>query len=99
MASAEAGRRGTVLPSRVVSLASVTWTGEVHGDSNGSGLFHVQLDDLELVRIDEPKDAIRGSWNGRVELLPGQEQRLFFAISNSSQGEVVVHGTLEALAK
>lgn len=90
---------GLIPPDRKFVVTSVTWTGEAHGDSNGSGLFHVQLDDLELVRITEPKDAIRGSWNGRVELLSGQEQRLFFAISNSSQGEVTVHGSLEPLAK
>lgn len=80
-------------------ITDVTWSGEAHGDSNGGGRFHVQLGDHELVKLEKSDEPIRGSWTGRVELVRGEEDRAFFEISNSSQGEVVFTGKFEPLPK
>lgn len=90
---------GTIPPDQKFVVTSVAWYGQVRGDTNGPGLFRVQLAGHELVCFTEPNDAIRGSWSGRVELEPGDEKSLFLAISNSSQGEVIVRGSFEPLRK
>lgn len=78
-------------------ITNVAWVGEAHGDSNGNGCFWVQLGDLELVKFAAAEQPARGGWSGRIELLPGQEDRAFLEISNSSCGEVVFSGRFEKL--
>lgn len=90
---------GLIPPDCKFVVTSVTWHGQVRGDGNGRGLFRVQLAEHELVSVTEPSDSIRGQWSGRVELEPGDEKRLFLAISNSSQGEMIVRGSFEPLPK
>ncbi len=89
---------GGLIPDDVMLVIdSVTWSGEAHGDGNGRGCFHVQLGDHELVKVEKSDTPIVGAWTGRVELVRGEEDRAFFEISNSSQGEVVFSGRFEKL--
>ncbi|HEX6812326.1 MAG TPA: sigma-70 family RNA polymerase sigma factor [Planctomycetota bacterium] len=90
---------GLIPDGRMLVITSVTWAGEARGDSNGGGCFHVQLGDLELVKVKNSDVPIRGAWTGRVELVRGQEDRAFLEIANSSQGEVTFSGAFEKLAK
>ena len=88
---------GRIPAGKRLVVTGVTWRGEAHGDSNGRGTFHVQLGDLELVKLETSDDPIVGEWHGRAEFVRGQEDRVYFEISNSSVGEVVVSGTLEPI--
>jgi len=98
---------GFIQEGQVFVVQRVTWSGTVAGDSNGRGGFRVVLKDLVLdeheIRPEGisggetgPEQPIQGVWTGRVELLPGDEKLVFLELRNSSKGEVVFEGSLEA---
>jgi hypothetical protein len=89
------GSGGKVPDDKMLVITAATWRGDAHGDTNGGGCFWVQLGDVELVRVKRSEHLIEGTWNGRVEIRPGQEERVFLEISNSSRGEVLFEGHFE----
>ena len=74
-------------------------SGDAIGDTNGGGCFHVRLGDTDLVKTERSDGVLEDTWQGRVEIRPGQEDRVFLEISNSSRGEVVFEGHFEQLRR
>jgi hypothetical protein len=74
----------------------VVYAGRAEGDSNGGGLFRVDVGGQKIVEVQEDaeKNAVQGVWTGRIELLPGDETETFLAVANSSAGEAILEGTL-----
>jgi hypothetical protein len=86
---------GFVPEGRRFIVTRAAWCGSAAGDSNGDGELVVQIGDLELHRASDRPDFVRGEWTGRVAIAPGDEQRVFLGIRNSSAGELVLEGELE----
>lgn len=87
---------GWIPEGSLFHVRRVTWLGLVPGDGNRGGLFTVVVGGEVLVEQETASDEIAGTWTGDIALAPGDEQRTYLGIANSSAGEARLEGTLEA---
>ena len=86
---------GRVPTGKVWVITRVTYQGTAAGDSNGPGGFRVSAGGQDLVSIGRDEGAANGTWEGRIEIRPGEEASVFVEIRNSSTGSAVFEGAFE----
>jgi len=90
--------KGGMIPlDKKFIITSVTWRGTAKGDTNGHGELIVSICGRELVKVRDGKKLIRGEWEGRIEILPGDEYRVFAEVANSSTVDVEIEGEFAPL--
>lgn len=87
---------GWIPEDQLFHVQRVTWSGTARGDSDGRGLFAVVVGGQELVASESTPESIQGEWSGDIVLRPGDEQKTYLAIANSSAGEARLEGSFEA---
>lgn len=86
---------GRVPAGKVWVITRVTYQGTAAGDSNGPGGFRVSAGGQEIVRIGREEGSANGTWEGRIEIRPGEEASVFVEIRNSSTGSATFEGAFE----
>lgn len=90
--------KGGMIPAdKRFIITSVTWRGTAKGDTNGHGELIVSIGGTELVKERDGKKRIRGEWEGRIEIVPGDEYRVFAEVANSSTVDVEIEGEFAPL--
>lgn len=88
---------GMIPPDKRFIVTCVTWSGTAKGDTNGHGALIVSIGGKELVKVRDGKKRIRGAWEGRIEIVPGDEYRVFAEVANSSTADVEIEGEFAPL--
>lgn len=88
---------GMIPPDKKFIVTCVTWRGTATGDTNGHGELIVSIGGKELVKVRDGKKRIRGAWEGRIEIVPGDEYRVFAEVANSSTADVEIEGEFAPL--
>ncbi len=83
---------GFVPEGRTFVVTRVTYQGSARGDHNGHGGFLLVLAGQRLASIETTDQPIEGSWDGSVEIAPGDERETFLEVRNSSTGEALLEG-------
>jgi RNA polymerase sigma-70 factor (ECF subfamily) len=83
-------RRGTAFV-----VTHVTYRGTARGDTNGGGRLLVVIGGETIVDERDTDELVHGTWVGRIALRPGDEERTYLGIANSSAGEVRLEGAFE----
>ena len=83
---------GLIPKNKVFVVTQVTYAGTAAGDTNGPGEFLVSIGGTKIVHERNKPGPIRGQWQGRIEIAPGQENTVYLEVANSSTGNVKIHG-------
>jgi RNA polymerase sigma-70 factor (ECF subfamily) len=84
---------GGLIPyGKVWVVTGVDYDATCKGDSNGSGEFIVTIGGKKIVKFRNEKQRQTGSWEGQITLKPGEEEKCFVEIANSSSASVIVRG-------
>ena len=86
---------GRIPPGKVWVVTRISYEGNAAGDTNGPGEFLLQVGETVLARSTRDEKVVKGVWEGRLELHPGQEREVFLQIRNSSTGSATFEGTFE----
>lgn len=93
--SARAFVHGGCIPEgKVWILRRVEYSGFCGEDSNGIGPFVLRAVGRDLAQAKPGSGAFKSEWKGRLVLRPGDEDRTWAEISNSSRCEITFHGIL-----
>ncbi len=84
---------GGLIPyGKVWVVTRVDYDGTCKGDSNGHGEILVRIGGQEVIKFKNKTQRETGSWEGQITLRPGEEEKCFVQIANSSSVNVIVRG-------
>lgn len=86
---------GLIPHGMVLELREIEYWASMSGDAIGIGGFRVIIGGDVLVEVEESEVPESGLWTGSLVLEPGDEQRSYVEISNSSMCDVRFEGELK----
>jgi hypothetical protein len=82
---------GVVPAGQIFVVTRVVYYGFARGDSNGPGGFAIEIGGERILDHERPEPT-QGTWVGRIEIEPGDEENTYLEVRNSSAGEATLYG-------